>query len=83
LIAWGVLGAPRAHCTIATGKIVSKEDAGLYAWETFEAEWQPIIEEALAYWRGEPRTYFWSNSLGPTRRAGRFVQHVITSAHDL
>ena len=29
--AWGVLGAPRLHCTIATGEVISKEAAGEYA----------------------------------------------------
>jgi aminoglycoside adenylyltransferase-like protein/nucleotidyltransferase-like protein len=89
LIAWGVLGASRAHCTIATGEIVSKEEAGVYALETFGAEWHPLIEDALAYWQGRQRVdeayYSWGlyNSTGATRRAGRFVQHVVDSAHTL
>lgn len=52
--AWGVLGASRLHCTIATGDIVSKEAAGEYALATFDRRWHPLIHEALAYWREEP-----------------------------
>jgi hypothetical protein len=50
--AWGVLGAPRLHATIATGRILSKEQAGEYALDTFEPRWHPLIGSALAYWRG-------------------------------
>ena len=53
MTAWGVLGAPRLHCTIATGDVISKEAAGDYARMTFDREWHPIIDDALAYWRQE------------------------------
>lgn len=49
--AWGVLGAPRLHCTIATGNVVTKEAAGEYALDVFDARFHPPIEDALAYWR--------------------------------
>jgi len=49
--AWGVLGAPRLHHTIATGEVVSKEAAGEYALDTFDRRWQPIIQLGLAWWR--------------------------------
>ncbi len=52
--AWGVLGAPRLHCTIATGKVISKESAGEYALAEFAPHWEPLIKEALRYWREEP-----------------------------
>ena len=52
--AWGVLGAPRLHCTIATGEVISKEAAGEYALSEFAPRWRPLIEEGLAYWREEP-----------------------------
>ena len=51
---WGVLGAPRLHYTIATGGVIGKEAAGEHARTTFDARWHPLIDEALAYWRGEP-----------------------------
>lgn len=53
LAAWGALGPPRLHCTIATGEVISKEAAGHYALETFPSEFHPIINDALAYWRME------------------------------
>jgi hypothetical protein len=34
--AWGVLGAPRLHHTIATGDVISKEAAGEYALDVFD-----------------------------------------------
>jgi hypothetical protein len=52
--AWGVLGVPRLHCTIATGEVISKEAAGEYALNEFAPRWRPLIEEALGYWREEP-----------------------------
>lgn len=52
--AWGMLGVPRLHCTIATGDVVTKEFAGDYALGAFAPVWRPLIEEALAYWREEP-----------------------------
>jgi hypothetical protein len=45
--AWGVLGVARQRYTIATGRIASKYDAGLYARETFPQRWHRIIDEAL------------------------------------
>jgi Nucleotidyltransferase domain len=52
--AWGVLGAPRLHYTIATGDVLAKEAAGEYARATFDDRWHPIVDEALAYRWGEP-----------------------------
>lgn len=54
LTSWCVLGAPRLHATITTGDVISKEAAGEYSLETFDARWHPVIREGLAYWREEP-----------------------------
>ena len=54
LAASGVLGTARMHATIATGEVISKERAGEYAMKTFDSRWHPIIDDALAYWRGQP-----------------------------
>src|SRR5262245_24333728 len=75
-VAWGTLGPPRLHHTIATGGIVSKEAAGEYARDRFGAEWRPVIDAGLAYWRGQP---------GPrdprqVREAGEFALAVIEDA---
>ena len=52
--AWGVLGAPRLHHTIATGDIISKEAAGTWAKDVLDERFHPVVDEALAWWRGEP-----------------------------
>lgn len=75
LTAWGALGPPRLHHTIATGEVISKEAAGEYAKDTFGAEWHPVLDEALAYWREEP-----SPGRQPLEATGRFALHVINSA---
>jgi hypothetical protein len=79
-VAWGVLGGPRLHRTVLEGDIISKEEAGEYALAAFGDRWRPLIEEALAYWRGEL-------TAGPFRLAGRrrqetarFVLEVVESA---
>jgi hypothetical protein len=45
--AWGVLGVARQRYTLATGRITSKHDAGVYARDAFDARWHPIIDECL------------------------------------
>jgi hypothetical protein len=79
---WGALGAPRLHCTIATGEVVSKEAAGEHALDVFPTRWHPLIAEGLAYLRQEP------DGLGlPPGERGRltaeFVLEVIAAAYAL
>lgn len=69
--AWGVLGPPRLHHTIATGGILSKEAAGHYALDTFGPEWNPLIARVL------------SDEGADIEAAGRFVLEVVRVAHDL
>lgn len=80
--AGGVLGAPRLHCTVATGAIVTKESAAAYALETFDREWHPLIREALAFWHGGPplRPYRY-RPVHLRRDASEFVSTVIDSAN--
>ncbi|CAA9243563.1 MAG: hypothetical protein AVDCRST_MAG50-1780 [uncultured Acidimicrobiales bacterium] len=78
--AWGVLGAPRLHRTVATGEVISKEEAGAYALETFGPRWKRVVDDALAYWRGEPEP------AGPAASqrladAGAFMREVVRSAN--
>ncbi len=83
LVAWGTLGAPRLHCTIATGEVVSKEAAGTYSLATFGDEWRPVVEEGLAHCRGEPSPgNFWKRG-ERVRATGAFVQEVVRLAHAL
>lgn len=82
IVAWGVLGPPRLHCTIASGRVVSKESAGEYALDRFDPEWHPIVRDGLAFTRGEP-----TDRAGTRKeriaRAGQFAAEVIRSANAL
>lgn len=76
---WGSLGAPRLHATIATGAILTKEQAGEYAKDAFDAAWHPLLDRALAYWRGSRRAL----AIAPARQlreTADFVDMVIDSA---
>lgn len=80
--AWGALGAPRLHCTISTGRVVSKEAAGEYALDVLAARHHPVVREALAWWRDEPDRP--AMSVGERRRrTTELVLDVVASARDL
>jgi hypothetical protein len=76
---WAVLGAPRLHCTIATGRIVSKLEAGEYALRTFDPRWHQLVRYALARRTGAPAT----PPAPPPDLVADFVDHVVDSAHAL
>jgi len=76
----GVLGAPRLHCTVLNGDIISKEKAGEYAIAEFGSRWRPMIEEALGYWRGELPMGPFRLAGGGRREAAEFVLEVVESA---
>ncbi|GAA0361644.1 hypothetical protein GCM10009530_09000 [Microbispora corallina] len=78
--AWGVLGPPRLHHTIATGGVVSKEEAGAYALDVFGPEWHPLIREALAYRRGESADPAFSDPDLRRRRTAEFALAVVADA---
>lgn len=75
-----VLNAPRLHRTVHSGDIISKEDAGEYALATFGGPWRTMIEEALAYWRGELTAGPFRPAGHRRREAARFVLVVVESA---
>ena len=79
-MAWGVLGAPRLHYTLHTGEVVSKEQAGRYALDRFDARWHPLIEEALAYRRGEASADPYRSLFRRRDDTAAFVRAVIESA---
>jgi hypothetical protein len=83
LASWGSLGAPRLHATIATGDVLSKEAAGEYALATFGDEWRPVVEEGLAYRRGEPSPGHYRDRSERRRATAAFVLEVVRSAHGL
>lgn len=84
LAASGVLGAPKLHYTIATGEIATKEAAAHYALEVSEPRWHGLVEDALAFRRGEPPSAQYRRR--PVRRcrdAAEFVVCVIDAANRL
>ena len=80
---WGVLGAPRLHCTIATGEVVSKDAGGVYALDVFDRAWHPIVREGLAYWRGGPPDPAFRDLATRARHTAGFVLEVVRSAKEL
>jgi hypothetical protein len=74
-VAWGVLGPPRLHHTVATGGVVAKEEAGAYALDTFDRRWHPLIREAVGYREGRPR-----DRCVRWRHTGRFALEVVEDA---
>lgn len=53
---WSVLGVARQLCTLQTGKIVSKTEAGYYCLEHLPDKFHPIINEAIKI-RKDNRNY--------------------------
>lgn len=78
--AWGALGAPRLHHTIATGEVISKEAAGEYARATFDPRWRPVVDEGLAYWRDQPTDPQFRDVGTRARTTAAFVLEVVESA---
>jgi len=68
--AGGVLGVSRLHYTLATGEVAGKEAAGEFAVQKLAPVWRPLIEDALAYWRGGQPAL-------PIRQAAAYVDYVI------
>ena len=52
--AWGVQGPPRLLHTIATGDVISKEEAAERSTTYLDPVHHPIVAEGLAWWRDEP-----------------------------
>ena len=49
IVPWFVLGIPRLHHLLATGRLTSKDGAGHHAVAVFGERWRPLVAEALAY----------------------------------
>jgi predicted nucleotidyltransferase len=79
-VGWGTLGAPRLHCTIATGEVIGKRGAGEYALRTFDEEWHSVIRLGLSWWERDRHTAVTAADL---RRAGEFVLCVNDAARAL
>jgi hypothetical protein len=74
-------GAARLHYTLATGKITSKEGAGVYARETFPDRWHPIIDECLRIRRRQPNRSRYRSIWTRRHDALAFLDYAITDAH--
>lgn len=81
--AWGVLGAPRLHYTIATGNIITKEAAGQYALNAFGSQWHPIIHEALVWRHQKPLDARLTRIRHRSQKVAAFVLEVARSARYL
>ncbi|MDP1859688.1 MAG: DUF4111 domain-containing protein [Gemmatimonadaceae bacterium] len=81
--AWGVTGPARMHATVATGAVISKQAACEYALERFDPTWYPIVNEALAYLRGEPADPAFRDPAVRYRATGQFGLHAIAGANAL
>lgn len=74
---WGVLGPPRLHHSIATGRVASKSEGGEYALQTFDARWHRIVREALRIRRSEGTRSLYRTPLSRRRDALALQEHVI------
>ena len=85
LAAWGAMGPARLHHTIATGDVISKEAAAVYARDRFGPEHHAVIDEALSYWREEPSPdpSAFETRRELVRRTGELAMAVIEDAERL
>lgn len=74
-VAWMVLGAPRLHATLTTGRIVTKTAAGAYAVERFP-EYADLAERCVRWRAGEPEEFTMADGL----RAAALVRAVVADA---
>lgn len=81
--AWCVLGVTRLHYTLASGRIISKHGAGLYALETFPKRWQRVVEEALRIRRGVGGRSLYRFPWTRRSEVFSFTEWVIEDAHRL
>jgi hypothetical protein len=75
--AWGVLGVARQRYTIATGRIISKHGAGLFARETFGSRWHRIIDECVRIRMQSAERSRYANPFERRREALEFVKMAI------
>jgi Domain of unknown function (DUF4111)/Nucleotidyltransferase domain len=74
-VVWMVLGAPRLHATLTTGRIVSKTAAGAYAAERFPV-YADLAERCVRWRAGEPEDFTMADGL----RAAALIRAVVADA---
>lgn len=79
VVQWGVLGVTRLHYTLATGKITSKEGAGIYALTAFPARWSRLVQECLNTRKGDDKPSLYRNVFQRRSEALAYVAMVIDS----
>ncbi|HVE31732.1 MAG TPA: nucleotidyltransferase domain-containing protein [Mycobacteriales bacterium] len=74
-VVWMVLGAPRLHATLTTGRIVSKSAAGAYAAERFP-DHAELAGRCVRWRAGEPVEFTMADGL----RAAALIRAVVSAA---
>ena len=82
-IVWMILGPPRLHYTISTGRIASKDTAGKYALTSLQSRWHRLIWDALAIHRGDARTFRAVPDEPLQLTIADFIDSVIADAHKI
>jgi hypothetical protein len=76
VLAWGVLGNLRIACTLSTGRIVSKSEAGHWALIRYPIQWHTVIRDALRARVGAVSEL----PVARCRHGMEFMQHVVVDA---
>jgi hypothetical protein len=74
-VIWGVLGPGRLHCTLATGRIISKTEAGRYTADHFPV-WSRLAERCVRARAGEPEVF----SASDARTCAQLIGSVVDDA---
>lgn len=75
LTEWSVLGVARQLCTLQTGKIVSKTEAGIYCLQQMPEKFHPILKDAIEI-RKDNRRYPLGKSYVIKPSIKRYIQTI-------
>jgi hypothetical protein len=78
--AWMVLGPPRLHYTIATGRFTSRSGAGAYAIKNFPGRWHSLVSDALAVHHQQAAGFTETSTNAVQAAIADFIGFVITDA---
>jgi hypothetical protein len=80
IVSWSVLGVPRLHHTLVTGRLTSKDGAGHHAVATFGERWRPVVAEALTHRAlGEPSGRYDGQEARLAEEVATFAELVLES----
>lgn len=81
IVEWFVLGVPRLHHAIVTGRLTSKDGAGHHAVATFGERWRPVVAEALTHRAlGEPSGRYDGREARLAEEVAAFAELVLETA---